>query len=41
MAASDRAETVGFIGLGAMGHHMVLAFTKRLPDFGTDASFSI
>ena len=41
MAASDRAETVGFIGLGAMGNHMVLASTKILPDIGTDAIFSI
>lgn len=41
MAASDRANTVGFIGLGAMGNHMVLASTKILPDTDTDAIFTM
>lgn len=41
MAASDRAKTIGFIGLGAMGDHMVLASTKILPDIDTDVTFTI
>lgn len=30
---------MGFIGLGAMGNHMVLASTDTVPDIDTDSMF--